>query len=1086
MFRSPLPLLVYALLCLPAGLAQSVTATLVGVVSDSSGAIVAQANVTLTSEETGETRTQTTGADGEYRFTLLRPGNYRLAVEKQGFKKSAVPSFVLQVDQTGRVDVSMQVGQVSESVEVSAAAPLVASETSSVGQVIDQTQIQSLPLRGRSFFELAQLAPGTSPTAPNSFIANRRPMPGGLNAPAFQVGGAREKSNGYLIDGVDSMDPHFLTPSIFPSVDAIQEFKLQTNSYAAEFGRFAAQVNATTRSGTNRYAGAVYHFFRNDKLDATNFFANLTGAGKQPIRYNQFGGVFGGPVRKDKTFFFVNYEGTRIRRGTLAQLNLPTEAQRNGDFNPVGQRANRPIFDPNTTRRLETGAIVRDPFAGNTIPTTRITNFAREVLKLYPAPNTSALTGNNFFAGLSGVSDNNQFMGKVDHRFNDANSLMFRYSIFDGIESSPSPIDAGGLSTEVRTYNLAASYIRTFTPSLFYELRMGYNRPNYLILQDGANGANISGNLGLRNLLSDPIAFGVPQITMTNFTTIGTDTNPTTQVSNVYHLVNHITWIRGAHTMKMGTDMRKVNYNDRSERFVRGGLTFTGGLTANPAQATTTGVSVADLLLGLPLSASGSSTSLAGNFNGFNYGFFWQDDWRVGRNLTLNLGVRFDYNTRFTDVQNRLSLFDGTVPGGRLRLSGTSKALVPPLNIVDGPATPRGLLPADRNNWAPRVGVAWRPLGGNRTVVRAGFGMFYDLIELQDLRTWVRNPPFGQVTEVRNDQNANPSAAGFLRVQDLFPPIGSPAARPGVFGPGGSAPDPVYHQWNMGVQQEIWGGTLVEVGYIGSKGTFLAQRINYNQATLDLNSAAPTPILSRRRYPMFGDTIRITENAANSTYHAGFVKVERRLKNGFSYLFSYTLSKSLDGASLIDDGARDIFNLRLNKSRSGFDIRHRPVVSGTWELPFLRGNRWLGGWTVNGIGSFRSGFPFSVSANGDVCNCGAASQLAQQVGDPGSGFTQSRLAWFNTGAFAQPERGRFGSSGRNILDGPGDATYNLSLFRSVAFAERFRLQLRGELFNAFNHTNFGQPNGQVGNANYGIIQSAASARVVQIGAKLSF
>ena len=1065
-------------------LAQSVTATLVGSVTDASGAILPDASISLANQATGEVKTTRSTPTGEYRFTLLRPGLYTLSAERQGFKRASVPAFELQVDQTARIDLPLQLGQVTESVEVEASAPLVSSETSSVGQVIDQRQIQNLPLRGRSFFELAQLAPGVTPSAPNSFIANRRPFPGGLNAPAFQVGGAREKSNGYLIDGVDAMDPHFLTPSIFPSVDAIQEFKLQTSSYAAEFGRFAAQVNATTRSGGNVLHGTAYHFFRNEKLDAANFFDNLNGRGRQPFRYNQFGGVLGGPIRKDKTFFFVNYEGTRVRRGSLAQLTVPTDLQRAGNFNPIGQRNNRQIFDPATTLRNPDGTITRDPFPGNLIPAARVTSFARDLLKLYPTPNNNVPTGNNFLAALSGQSDNNQFMTRVDHRFNDRNSLMFRYSLFDGIETSPSPIDNGGLATNVRTHNYAASYIRSFTTNLFYELRAGYNRPKYLILQDGAFGSNISAALGLRNLLDEPLAYGVPQITLTGFNTIGTDTNPTTQVSNVYHLVNHISWIKGAHSMKFGTDMRKLNYNDRSERFVRGGLTFTGGLTADPARASTTGVSIADLLLGLPLSASGSNTSLAGNFNGFNFGFFWQDDWKVAKNLTLNLGFRYDYNTRLTDVQNRLTLFDPVYPGGRLLLSGTSQALVPPAGRIPAPATPRGLLPADKNNWAPRIGLAWRPFGHSRTAVRAGFGVFYDLIELQDLRTWVRNPPFGQVTDLRSDQNGAANAPNVLRVAELFPPTGSALARPGAFGPGGTAPDPAYHQWNFSVQQEVKGNTLIEVGYIGSKGTFLAQRINYNQATLDADPNRPTPILSRRRYPLFGDTIRITENAANSTYHAAFVKLERRMRNGFSYLVSYTYSKSLDGASLIDDQARDIFNLRLNKGRSGFDIRHRPIFSATYELPGK--NPFIKGWTLNSIASFRSGFPLSVQAQGDICNCGAANQFAQQIGDPRTNFTQSRLQWFNGAAFAQPGRGTFGSSGRNILDGPGDATLNLSLFRSLSLRENLKLQLRGEFFNALNKTNFGQPNSQVGNASYTVIQSAASGRVIQLGAKLTF
>ncbi|MGH9671645.1 MAG: hypothetical protein ACRD44_00555, partial [Bryobacteraceae bacterium] len=508
------------------------------------------------------------------------------------------------------------------------------SETSSVGQAIDNRQVVDLPLKGRSFFELALLAPGTTPTAPGSFVANRRPMPGGLNAPAFQVGGAREKSNGYLVDGVDSQDPHYLTPSFFPSVDAIQEFKILTNAYTAEYGRFAAQINAATRTGGNDLHGGAYHFFRNSALDAANFFDNFTGRGIPPLRYNQFGLTLGGPVDlpllykgRNRTFFFAGFEATRVRRGRTAQLNVPTAEQRAGDFSRLGFRGSRTIFDPATTRRTESGAIVREPFSGNRIPQHRFTSFGNEVLRLYPLPLTDVATGNNFFATLSDSSDNNAGLIRADHRFNDRNSVFFRYSLFDGVEASPSPIDNGGLSNDVRTQNMAFNYTRVFGPSMLYELRAGYNRPTYLILQDGAFEKDYAALLGLKNLLRDPVGWGVPNVSLTGFSGIGTDTNPTTQISNTYHLVNHITMTRANHILKFGADQRKVNYNDRSERFVRGSFTFSGGLTGDPARVGSTGVSVADLLLGLPASAGGSSTSLAGNFNGFSHAFFIQDAW---------------------------------------------------------------------------------------------------------------------------------------------------------------------------------------------------------------------------------------------------------------------------------------------------------------------------------------------------------------------------------------------------------------------------------------------------------------------------
>lgn len=1084
-------------------LAQSVTATLVGRVSDATAASVPGAAITATQAATNASRTVNTSASGDFSIPSLPPGVYRITAEKAGFRKAVLDNIELQVDQTARVDISLEVGNVAETVEVTAAPPLIASETSSVGQVISNKQIVDLPLKGRSFYELALLAPGTTPQMPGSFVGNRRPTPGGLNAPAFYVGGAREKSNGYLIDGVDSQDPHYLSPSFFPSVDTIQEFKLLTNAYSAEYGRFAAQINAATRSGGNRFRGGAYHFFRNDALDAANFFDNLTGRRKAPLRYNQLGGNLGGRAGfpklydgKDRTFFFASYEGTRIRRGRTAQLSVPTAAQRQGDFNPTGARSNQLIFDPATTRPNPAGAgIVRDAFPQNRIPTSRFTSFGTELLKLYPAPLTEARTGNNFFAGLSDNSDNDQFVGRLDHRFNQSNSIFFRYAFFDGAESNLSPIDQGGSVTDVRTSNLAFNYVRVFSPYLLYELRAGYNRPTYLILQDGAFKTDYSRILGLKNLLDDPVGWGVPQISLTGFSGIGSDTNPTTQVSNVYHLVNHVSLTRGSHSLKFGADQRKTNYNDRSERFVRGSFSFTGGLTGDPARIGTTGVSVADLLLGLPLTAGGSNTSLAGNFNGFSHGFFIQDDWKVSRRITVNLGLRYDLNLRYTDVQNRLTLFDAAHPGGRLLIAGGNRAFVPSIGFIQGVPTPRGLLAADKNNFGPRVGVAVRPFDSNRTVIRAGYGIFYDIIELQDLRTFVRNPPFGEVIQLRSDQNAHASSAAVLRVAELFPPRGTPAARPNAFSMGPIYPDPYYQQWNFGIQHEIAHGVMAEIGYIGSKGTRLAQRLNYNQATLDADPARPTPLLSRQRYPLFGNNIRVTEPDANSTYHAGFIKAEKRFRSGVSFLGSYTLAKSLDGGSLIDDNPRDIYNKRLLKARSGFDIRHRAILSGSWELPFGSGKRYagsgvsafvIGGWQVNGIASFRSGFPFTVTAQGDVCNCNAATQTAQQIADPRSGFLQSRERWFNIAAFDQPGRGVFGSSGRNILDGPGASNIDLSLFKHFRVNERTRVQFRAEFFNLVNNVRFGQPGGGLRSPTFGVITSAADPRIIQFALKLEY
>lgn len=1082
--------------------AQTVTATLVGAVRDESGAVVPDATVELVNTATQESRTARTDETGNYLFALVKPGPYRLAAEKTGFKKAVVESFQLQVDQTARVDLTLAVGSVTETLSVAALAPLVASETASVGHVIAQTQIQDLPLNGRSFYSLVLLAPGTTPTMPRSFIASSHPTPGQLSVPAFYVAGAREKSNGYLVDGVDAQDPHFMTPSLFPSVDAIQEFKLQTNSYSAEYGYFAAQVNVATRSGANEIHGSFYEFLRNDKLDATDFFSNLTGQGKAPLRYNQFGSTFGGPVviprlydGKNRTFFFASWESTRIRRGSTGQAAVPTADQRAGDFSRLGERNNRAIYDPATTRSVS-GVTMRDPFAGNRIPADRISSFARGILDFYPLPTTNAATGNNYAKLIRNLSDADQFMGRVDHRFSDKDNFFFRYSIMDGNLTSNATLPANGSMTDAHTNNLAFNYVHLFSGTALYEVRFGHNRPKYFILQNGAYGENITAKLGIKNLVDVPVGYGVPTVSMTGFSGLDAGTfNPTTQLTNTYQLFQSFSVMRSGHSLKFGADLRRLDYNDQTERQNRGAFSFTGGLTANPPSASSTGVSMADMLLGHPLSANGSATSLAGNYRGYSSGFFIQDDWNVNRRITLNLGLRYDLGKRLVETDDRLTLFDRAYPGGRLLMAGTSKAYLPNGQIVEGPATPRGLVSTDKNNWGPRLGIAIRPFGDNRTAIRAGYGVFYDMIELQDLRTWTRNPPFGLILGLQSDQNANSTTASVLKMNELFPAQGSAQARPDLYSPGDSYPSPYYQQWNFGIQHALWSNLLLDLGYVGSKGTKLARRLNASQAVLDANPLQPTNILTRRPYPLFGNTIRLTTNDANSTYHGFLAKVEKRFSSGLSFLVSYTYAKAIDSGSMIDEQPRDIYNMTLDKGRASFDIRQRAVISGTYILPFGRGRKYLtggaagaiaGGWQVNAILSLRSGFPFSVTANGDVCNCGASGQLAQQVGDPRSGFEQSRLQWFNTAAFAQPARGAFGSSGRNILDGPRETTLDLSVFRNIRLHERWQLQLRGEFFNMPNHTRFGLPGSQVGTAAYGIIQSASSARAIQIAAKISF
>src|SRR5215472_3918511 len=606
---------------------QSVTATLVGTVSDQSGAAVPKATVSLTMIGTNVKRTVASNDNGDFTVPGLAPGTYQVVAQHEGFKQTVVEEVELLVNQTARVNFVLQVGAVAESIKVTGAVPLVASETSSVGQVINTNQIEDLPLKGRAVFNLALLSPGTAPQAPTSYAGQQRPMPGGLGSPVFSAGGGRDNSNGYLVDGIEAVDPHYMTPSMFPPMDSMQEFKIQMNSYSAEFGRFAVQVNATTKSGTNTFHGSLHEFFRNNDMDAANFFTNLAGLPKSPLRYNLFGGTLGGPVIHNRTFFFVAYEGTRIRNGSTGQGNVPTSAQWSGDFSRLGFRNNLPIFDPATTAPNPSGSgFVREPFPNNLVPASRITAFAKGIQAIYPVPQFDLATGNNFFLPLSNLSDNDQGIGRVDHYFGTKTSFSFRYNIFTGLQTGAVALPYSGRDTTVHNQNFALSIPHTFSSDTLGELRIGYNRPNYFLVQEGADGTNYANTLGISNLLKDPKSYGVPNLSISGFSTIGDGTEPNGQLFNIYMLISQFTLIRGPHTIKIGGEGRKTNYNDRGEIDARGAFSFTGAMTQNPQSRNTSGVSVADLLLGLPLTAAGESTSLSGNFNSFGYSAFIQDD----------------------------------------------------------------------------------------------------------------------------------------------------------------------------------------------------------------------------------------------------------------------------------------------------------------------------------------------------------------------------------------------------------------------------------------------------------------------------
>jgi hypothetical protein len=815
-------------------------------------------------------------------------------------------------------------------------------------------------------------------------------------------------------------------------------------------------------------------------------------------------------------------------------LSVPSGQQRNGDFNPLGFRNNRPIYDPATTRANPAGTgFLRDPFPGNLIPGPRIGDFARTVLSFYPLPTTGAAAGNNFFAGVSYTSDNNQGIARVDHRFNQSNSVFYRFSIFDGPQTNRSPIDYSGSTTLVRTYNMAFSHLCSFSASLVNELRLGYNRPTYLVLQDGAFGKDFATLLGLKNLLRDPIAWGPPNISLTGFSGVGNMLNPTTQVSNVYHLVDHVSIIRGPHTMKTGIDFRKTNYNDRSEISARGSFGFTGVMTALPG-TTDTGVSLADLLLGLPINASGSSTSLAGNFNGFTYAFFLQDDWRIGRRLTLNMGLRYELNTRYTDVQNRLTLFDPAYPGGRLLIAGSSKAWVPAptAGVADsGVRTPRGLLPNDTNNWAPRIGIAFRPFGDNRAAIRAGYGITYDPI------------PFGRplrgLYPATLSANWVPQVSVFgwyNTIDQGIPDVPTPDISSGVIplplnfdmGPrspwGGMLNRGYIQSWNFTIERQLPFNIVASAGYV-------ATRTIHQLMDRNINTVGPGLGVSTANLPLaklYGKTVaaNMWDGWGYGAYDSLQVNVKKSYSGGRFLTVSYTFGKALNMADDTGWTGPKAFNwegmLNRNYSPASYDRRHMFTMGWIYEMPFGKGrkfniaNRWAeavaGGWRLSGMFSAYSGTPFTVTGSSQSLQCIGCTQTAHQIGPVkklgGKGPGQP---YYDPSSFRDPlfyfdsRNPQYipGSMGINALYGPGFWRLDPGLFKIFRLTERLNLEFRAESYNVAHNARWGNPNGNSALMllrpdgsldtskpnplqNFMSITSADSSRQFRFGLRLSF
>jgi len=1039
-------------------LAQTHRASIRGTVYDAKKFVITGATVTLTNTATGESRTATTGDEGEYAISSLPPALYKLKVERANFMPYE-NDVELHVNEVVRGDVILEIPHTDI---FSVDAPFDATlkkDSASLGTVVQNRQVTSLPLDGRNFYELSLLVPGAVPPAQGSAGSVRGDF-------AFSVNGAREDANNFLLDGVYNIDPKLNTFGVRPSVDAIREFEILTSTYDASFGRNpGAQVNVILNSGTNDFHGSLFEFHRNAALDARNFFAP---AGEPKPKYlrNQFGGAIGGPIRRESTFFFADYEGTRSREGITRITNVPTAEERVGNFS-------------NSLFGVPRNPFTNLPFDGGTIPPFFIHPVGRAIAALYPLPNRN-VPFQNFVSSPTQRDDNDSFDVRIDHRLTDKADLAFRYSFGDRDLFEPftgpsfSVVPGFGDFVKRRSQNGMVALTWVLTPNLVNETRGAFSRVAASVTQEASV---LNSEVGLPTISPRERDLGLSFITITGFSPLGDEgNNPQKSVTNVYQLLNNASYVRGNHLFKFGGDIRFSQQNAFRDVESRGRLQFSPFFQL-------TGNALSDMLLGFPLLTSVARVDNPQQIRTASYNFFINDSYRVTPRLTLTAGLRYEYNSPPVDAEDRATVFDLA-----------TRNIVP----VGTNGVPRSGFDADKNNFAPRVGFAWTI--GENTVVRGGYGVYYDQSPLAPAESLYFNSPFF-------DNNIFFSLPGLpLTLSDPFPAFFPFPLPDSALAIQRDLRTGYMQHWNFNIERQLGSKTVLEVAYVGSKGTKLLTARDINQPQ---PSALPPGLpFVPRPDPRFDD-IDLLESRGNSNYNALQARFQQRLFHGLTSLASYTWSKSIDDASNFFSSAGDpnfpqnSFDVAAERGRSNFDVRHRLSLSYSYALPFGKGRHYLAddgwvstvltGWESHGIITMQSGRPFTVALLPEIDNSGTGRSILgfgandrPNVAGNAELSTRTPERWFNTAAFAFPAPGTFGDAGRNILDGPGFQNVNASLMKNTALTERVNLQFRAEVFNLLNHPNFNLPDNFLGSPTFGRISSARDPRHIQFGLKLLF
>ncbi|HEY3122352.1 MAG TPA: TonB-dependent receptor [Vicinamibacteria bacterium] len=1058
------------LLALPAAARAQATGTISGSVTDQSGAALPGVTVEATNRDTNQSRSGTSGADGVYTIPLLPPGRYHVKASLTGFSTLTRERVTVSATETARVDLSLNVGQMSESLTIVGETPLIETGNATLGIVIDEKKVVDLPLNGRNFTQLGTLIPGVVAPPPSLGGQTGDATPGGFGATTagFNVNGMRNQSNNFLLDGATNNDTFNTGFVLRPPPDAIQEFKILTHSYNAEYGRNAGSVvNVVTKSGTNEWHGGAWEFNRNGALQARNFFAPANQP-KPTLKQNQFGASLGGPVSANKLFVFGYYEGYRNTRGTTQTIVVLTPEQRRGDFSAVAA----PLRDPLTGQ----------PFAGNLIPSERLDPIALKLLNDFiPLPNVGA---NRYTVSPNVVDDRNQAGFRLDYHLSDKHSVLGRYLWSHTNLATPRTVQPADQLAKATLQDVMLSDTYTFSSSAINVARVSLNR---IYANPAVTSGRKNSEYGINLPNTNPLAVGLPSMAVSGFFTLGDSQQPFVErINQVYQFTDELTYLSGRHSWKFGADVRRERMKIAFINRPNGDMTFNGRLTGNAA---------ADFLLGLPAQARATTTQAIQDGHGFLYSAFAQDEFRLSPRLTLNLGLRYELPTPFVDNNDAITAIHTGVQS--VKFPQAPAGLVYP----GDPGIPRGVVKTDNNNLAPRVAAAWDPTGKGRTSVRAAWGIFYDALAGQGdfFQSGVLSPPFTPLVELNTPTPitiANPLGA-VSGGPTLFP------ASLTIIGWGTDFQSPYAHHYNLTVQHQIGANLGVEAGYVGSRGYHLPIFMEINPGVLVPGQTAP----GARIMPAFA-LLRPTFSVAKSWYDAFQASARLRQFRGMNFLASYTWSHAIDHVSGLnianaeqprpllpvvqDDKASIDAALAREKGDALFDARHRFVLSFGAELPKLRGRNAVvenvvGGWQLNGIFQWQTGFP--LTAIDSVLDIRFLTNRPDLTCNPNDG-PQTAAQWFDTSCFVRRSVAetaeRPGNEGRNVIRGPGFKRTDLSLFKNIEIHRNHSLQLRIEAFNLFNEVRFGQPGFTVGTPTFGAILAADDGRIIQLGVKYIF